>query len=303
MLLGRSDNDARLPTLGEAETRAALDLLVGEQAALRRVATLVAAQAAPDDIHGAVAEEVALLLAAHRCAVGRYESDETLTVTGYWSMDGTDVPVGTHIPLEGDIVTATIRESGRPMRIDSFDDLSGPVVDYAREVGPLPPSTVGAPIVVDGQAWGILFVSSMTDPLPGNAESRVALFAELVATAIANADSRSALRELAEEQAALRRVATLVAKELPLVDVLTGVADELVNALGEIEWSLARDDGDGMATLLAASEHSPTPPGTRVPLLAAGALGRAIAEGRPTRIDDLFARSNDVAQLARKYGI
>src|SRR4029079_9441156 len=100
--------------------------------------------------------------------------------------------------------------------------LSGPVVDYARQVGPLPPSTVAAPIVVDGQAWGVLFVSSMTDPLPGDAESRVVLFTELVATAIGNADSRSALRELAEEQAALRRGGPLVAKELPPVELLPG---------------------------------------------------------------------------------
>src|SRR5262249_27106447 len=176
--------------VANTEAREQLTTLADEQAALRRVATLVAAQAAPDDIHAAVAEEVALLLAAHRCAVGRYEPGETFTVTGYWSMDGTDLAVGTQIPLEGDMVTATVRQSGQPIRIETFDDLSGPVVDYAREVGPLPPSTVVVPIVVDGKAWGIIFVSSMVDPLPGNAESRVVLFTELVATAIANAEAR-----------------------------------------------------------------------------------------------------------------
>jgi signal transduction histidine kinase len=291
-------------SVANAEARSQLSRLADEQAALRRVATLVAAQAAPDDIHAAVAEEVALLLAAHRCAVGRYEPDETLTVTGYWSMDGTDLPVGTQIPLEGDVVTATVRQSGRPIRIDTFDDLSGPLVDYAREVGPLPPSTVGAPIVVDGQAWGIIFVSSMTDPLPGNAESRVVLFTELVATAIVNADSRSALRELAEEQAALRRVATLVAVEASQDEIFTAVAEGVAGALGE-ELRLVRFEG-GFAVVVAASEGAHIdvlPVGTRLPVGGNNALSRVFRTGEPTRIDDYSKASGPIAEAVQAKGL
>jgi signal transduction histidine kinase len=198
--------------IANAESREALSQLAAEQAALRRVATLVAGQAAPDEIYAAVVEEVARLLLADRGAVVRYEPDDTLTVTAYWSTDGTDVPIGTRIPLEGDVVSATVRKKGRPIRIDTYDGLSGPLVDYARTVGPLPPSTVAAPIFVEGRAWGTIFVSTMkADPFPDDAESRVMLFTELVATAIANAENRSELatsrkRLVAASDEARRRI-------------------------------------------------------------------------------------------------
>jgi GAF domain-containing protein len=213
------DTESRLTQFSEllataianAESRGALAELADEQAALRRVATLVAGQAAPDEIYAAVAEEVARLLLADRCAVVRYEPDDTLTVTAYWSTDGTDVPVGTRIPLEGDVVTATVRQSGRPIRINTFDGLSGPLVDHARTVGPEPRSSVGAPIFVEGQAWGTIFIASMKTDFPDDAESRVMLFTELVATAIANAENRAELaasrkRLVAASDEARRRI-------------------------------------------------------------------------------------------------
>ena len=197
--------------IANAESREALARLAAEQAALRRVATLVAGQAAPDEIYAAVAEEVAGRLPADRAAVVRHDHD-TLTVVAYWSTDGTDIPVGTRIPLEGDVVTAAVRQAGRPIRIETYDDLTGPLVEYARTVGPLPPSTVAAPIFVEGEIWGTIFVSTnKADPFPGDAESRVMLFTELVATAIANAENRSELaasrrRLVAASDEARRRI-------------------------------------------------------------------------------------------------
>jgi GAF domain-containing protein len=75
-------------------------------------------------------------------------------------------------------------------------------------------STAAAPIVVDGELWGLM-AGAMTDgePLPDGVEERLAEFTELVATAISNTTSRERLAELADEQSALRRVATLVARE------------------------------------------------------------------------------------------
>jgi signal transduction histidine kinase len=198
--------------IANAQSRGALAELAGEQAALRRVATLVAGQAAPGEIYAAVVEEAARLLRADRGAIVRYEADATLTVTAYWSSDGTDVPVGTRIPLEGDAVTAAVRHAGQPIRIETFDGVSGPLVEYASTVGPLPPSMVAAPIFVEGHDWGVIFVSSMRpDRLAGDAESRVMLFTELVATAIANAENRSALaasrkRLVAASDEARRRI-------------------------------------------------------------------------------------------------
>jgi signal transduction histidine kinase len=109
-------------------------------------------------------------------------------------------------------VTAAVRQAGHPIRIETYDDLTGPLVEYARTVGPLPPSTVAAPIFVEGEIWGTIFVSTMkADPFPGDAESRVMLFTELVATAIANAENRSELaasrrRLVAASDEARRRI-------------------------------------------------------------------------------------------------
>src|SRR6185295_17082549 len=78
---------------------------------------------------------------------------------------------------------------------------------------------------------------------------------------------------------------------------------ELANVLGHVEWGLSRDDGDGMATVLAASDGAPTPVGTRVPIDASTAYGRAIMEGRAARIDDYFAEAGEMARFAREHGV
>src|SRR6185312_2172278 len=158
-------------------------------------------------------------------------------------------------------------------------------------------SCVATPIIVDGCTWGTLIAATnQSDPMPSDTPARIREFTELAAIAIANAEARSQLSRLADEQAALRRVATLVAKESCLADVLAGIANELANVLGDVEWALARDDGDGMATALAVSDRNPTPAGTRVPIGGGSAFGRAITEGRPARIDDYFAEPGDIAQ-------
>jgi GAF domain-containing protein len=65
----------------------------------------------------------------------------------------------------------------------------------------------GTPIVVEGRPWGALTVGSGVS-LPPDTGPRLERFTELIATTIANIESREALRELADEQAALNRVAT-----------------------------------------------------------------------------------------------
>jgi signal transduction histidine kinase len=177
--------------------RAQLELsrLAEEQAALRRVATLVAGQATADEIFAAVAAEVAHLLRAGRGTVCRYEPDETMTVAAFWTNEGRELPVGTRVELEGDSVATLVQQSGRPSRIDTYEGLSGPVVDVTRTLGAPPHTTVGAPILVDGRVWGaILATSTAPDPFPGDTESRLMGFAELVATAISNAVARAELK-------------------------------------------------------------------------------------------------------------
>jgi signal transduction histidine kinase len=191
---GRFVSSVTRPVTERMRAHLELTWLAEEQAALRRVTMLVADQAAADEIFAAVAEEVAQLLGAERGTVCRYEADETMTVLAYWSNESRKLPVGTNVALEGDSIAATVRRSGGPGRLDSYEGLSGPVVDAARALGAMPGSTVGAPIVVAGRVWGTVLASSTkSGPLPDGAESRIMGFAELVATAISNAIGRAEL--------------------------------------------------------------------------------------------------------------
>src|SRR5262245_4409998 len=125
--------------------------LLEEQAALRRVATLVAEGAAPAQVFAAVAQEVAQLIPADGAALSRYEPDGTVTALGGWTADGGYRHVGTTYPLEG-TVSGRVFETRRPARIDSYSDAPGQAPEAAREMGWR--SSVGAPITVEGRLWG-----------------------------------------------------------------------------------------------------------------------------------------------------
>src|SRR4029450_5143306 len=68
---------------------------------------------------------------------------------------------------------------------------------------------VGSPVVVEGRLWGAICLNTKEE-LPPDTEERLEKFTELVGTAIGNTLSQEARALLTEEQAALRRVATLV---------------------------------------------------------------------------------------------
>src|SRR5262249_59317087 len=121
--------------------------------------------------------------------------------------------LGTRIPRGGTNLTTIVLDTGRPARIESYDDATGEGSEIARSHGLR--SAVGAPIVVEGRLWGLVIAGTTGDePLPSDAEERLAGFTELVATAISNAQAQSDLKSLAEQHAALRRVATLVAQRV-----------------------------------------------------------------------------------------
>jgi signal transduction histidine kinase len=117
--------------------------------------------------------------------VVRYEPDETVTTVAARNAAENALPVGLRRPVVQTSLSWLVRESGRPARIDYGDD---PV---ALEYGVT--SSVAAPITVDGRVWGYLAASSTEAHPPPDAEARLADFTELVATAIANAESRAQL--------------------------------------------------------------------------------------------------------------
>ena len=119
-------------------------------------------------------------------------------------------------------------------------------------------SAVGTPIIVEGRLWGMIGAGSTLEKLPPDAEARLVSFAELVATAIANAESHAALTRLVEEQAALRRVATLVARGVPPAETFSAVSDEVAH-LFRAQAAVLRFEHDGPAAVFAGVAKTLTP--------------------------------------------
>jgi signal transduction histidine kinase len=179
--------------IANAQARLELRTVANEQAALRRVATLVARAAPPAAVFAAVAEEVGQVLpAADLTMVGRYDPDRAVEVVGGWSKTGNHQLVGRRAHLGGHNVSTLVFQCNQPARIDHFADNASPLAVAAGELGIR--SLVGAPISVEGRLWGVMIVGSThEDALPAGAEHRLADFTELVATAIANAEAHAQL--------------------------------------------------------------------------------------------------------------
>jgi signal transduction histidine kinase len=131
--------------------------------------------------------------------------------------------------LGGKNLVTIVFETDRPARMDSYADASARVSDAARETGF--PSSVATPVIVEGRLWGMIAAgSSGEEPLPADTEARLASFTELVATAIANAESRAALtasraRIVAAADESRRRIER---------DLHDGTQQQLVNLMLEL---------------------------------------------------------------------
>jgi signal transduction histidine kinase len=176
-----------------AASEASQRALADEQAALRRVATLVASGVQPSRVFGQVTEEVARLLAVPGASVMRYDGSRTATVVGGWSEDGAlSLPLGSTFDLDGDTVVAKVLRSGSPQRVDRYQETSGTLSETLQRSGYQ--AAVAAPVLVGGRLWGALGAATRSDePLPAGLEQRLCDFAELVAQALANADAREQL--------------------------------------------------------------------------------------------------------------
>ena len=140
------------------ESRDELRLIAEEQAALRRVATLVAQAVPTSEVFDAVTREVGLQCDADLARMERFEADRSVTGLATWTRSGqTQLAVGTHFPLEGPSIAGQVYETGRPARVDSFIGASGPIAREAQELGIR--ASVGCPIVVGGRTWGVMAAS------------------------------------------------------------------------------------------------------------------------------------------------
>jgi signal transduction histidine kinase len=258
------------------------------QSALRRVATLVAQAVPPAAVFEAVTREVGQLSGADLARMERYEADGTVTGVGGWSRVPDQLAVGTRFDLDGLSVARDVRQTSAPVRLETFAGATGGIAREAHDLGIR--SSVGCPIVVAGQLWGVIAASTTSDePFPAHTESQMARFTELVATAVENAEARAELRRVADEQAALRRVATLVARGVAPEPVFAAVAEEVGQLTDADAAGILHFDAGGMATLVAlwgmsddglgvGARWRPEPPTPAATVLATGHSARYDAE-------------------------
>src|SRR6185437_7123198 len=180
--------------IANAQARVELRSFADEQAALHRVAGLVAQGALPEEVFAAVAAEAGRLLGADLTAVGRYEPDCVVTL-GAWSSSGAAMPfsAGTRTSLGGQNLITLVLQTGRPVRMDDYAGATGAGANVGHSWGFR--AAVGVPITVEGRLWGVMAVGpTKEERLPTDAEAQLAGFTELMGTAIANAQARLEVR-------------------------------------------------------------------------------------------------------------
>jgi signal transduction histidine kinase len=293
-------------------SRSELADLLREQAALRRVATLVAEGTPPEKVFPAVNEEVARLLDVDGTRLMRYEADETATIVASWG-EPTIVPAGTRIELDGRSIGSLVRNSGRPARIEGYEDALGSIAAIARAAGIR--AAVGAPITVEGRLWGAMTAFSKADTaLPSGIELRLADFTDLVGTAIANTQARADLmasraRLVGATDNIRRRLERdlhdgtqqrLVALALDVRNARAGVPETQPQLRSELD-----DIADGLVAAL--NDLREISRGIHPALLAQGGLGSALkALARrsplPVALDvNLDGRLPDSVEVAAYY--
>jgi signal transduction histidine kinase len=264
-----------------AAARESFQVLAGEQAALLRVAALVAHRAGEIEIFEAVAAEAARLIHDEPTTLVRYEGGRTFTVLAHRNGPA---PVGTKVTVPvGDAGTLDeMMRTLKPARLDRYDLFADRT--YSRRdfgVG----SSVSVPIIVNGRLWGALGTLNEGRRLPAGTEKRLGKFAELVASALANVEAHAELERFAARQAALRRVAELVARGAALDEVFGAVAAEASNILGELSANLFRYDGNHC--VVVATCRSSVPVGFRSRADGDSAGARLRRAQRPLRFSTL----------------
>jgi signal transduction histidine kinase len=264
--------------------RARLRQLAEEQAALRRVATLVAGGARPAEVFTAVADELGHLIGAEATFVARVDQPPgeggelegyTTVLASYGRVSG-EVPVGFRMTLQPGMVTTAALRTGLPVGV-----IVGKLGMRA---------AVATPIVVGGRRWGVTVAATSREDFPAGTESRMADFMELAAMAIANAQGEQELRELADTQAAVRRLATLVARGEPPEAVFAAATREALRHFGSGGTArMIRYEADKTASLVA--NEGTTGPHVRVGerwegYPPTGLTATVLRTGQAARVDD-----------------
>jgi PucR C-terminal helix-turn-helix domain/GAF domain/GGDEF-like domain len=160
--------------------------LAAEQAALRRLATLVARGVEPSEVFDAVVNEMRRCVPAQTAALWRYESSGEITKVAAADHPEASMakwPVGTRTSIDGSTLAGMVQRTARPARMDGYENVAGSLAARVRNTGVR--AAVGVPVIVDGRVWGLAAVGSVEPgPMPADTEVRISGFAELIGTAL-----------------------------------------------------------------------------------------------------------------------
>jgi signal transduction histidine kinase len=259
--------------IANTASRDQLARLADEQAALRRVATLVARGTRPEEVFAAVVNEVARVLEVDYANLGRFESDDTVTLV---ASAGERMPVGSRWPLGETSLAPLVLRTGGPVRVDEHGQEEGQFADDTREEGIR--SGVAMPIVVEGRLWGLMAVANRDDQsLPPHTEVRLASFTELVATAIADTEART------EVAASRARIVAATDEERRRVvrDLHDGAQQRLVHTIITLKLAqrALKNEEQDAPTLLAQALHHAEQATAELRELAHGILPAVLIQG------------------------
>lgn len=266
-----------------------------EQAEPSHVSEVAVWESELAEIFAVVARAASTMLDGQPTNVLRFNADGASVVV---AESGGHVPVGTRIAPVGNTMTAQGDRSGRTARIDDYTGVRGATI--ASELGVR--AAVGVPVAVDGRVWGILTATSSDTALAPDTEGRLAQFGEIIAAAIAGAQTRDKLRAVAEEQAALLRVAGLVARGSGQERVFDAVAVEASALIGHEPTTLLRFTAARSYTVVASCD-GPARVGARIDIAPddQGLVAEIVRTRRPARLDDFSRRGRAYAR--DDYGV
>jgi len=253
--------------------------LAEQQAALRRVATLVARGAEPAEVYPMAVNELARGLGVEHVTIVGYEGGEGVVLATRDSADRPTMALGERFPLSGDNLSVRLVRTGEPARIDDYASVKGAIADRMRSLEVC--SGVGAPVIVNGKVRaGIVVGSIVAQPLPPGTEDQVGDFADLVATAIYNAENRA---ELKASRARIVAASDQARREFER-DLHDGAQQRIVSlgmqlrALRESEQEVIRDGLDRVVADLMEvhTDLQELSRGIHPAILSRGGLGPAI---------------------------
>jgi signal transduction histidine kinase len=288
-----------------AERTHRLGRLLDEQAARRELAVMIADGAEPHALFDAVTAAAGRHCRAFGAGLVRFDGETASTVVSMWSQDGAGQSAPTAWPRAEDTMGGRIREAGSA-RVDDWREIVGPnaqVMHAHLGIG----GSVAAPVFTEGRLWGIVMVHSRVGAvLPDGTESLLIGFADLITSAISSAARRAEARRLADEQAALRRIATLVASQPAPADVYRTLLDEVGRFPGVDDARIQRlsdDQRHGEVVAVWGVLEDEVPVGFVTPLETTLVLGPVLASGQVVKIENVPTYDGTWPALAERHGL